>query len=208
VSPTVVEPDATGAAGLAGGVALGDAELDEPSGRVCDAWMPDDYILQWGSPALYEKAPAVKVFDDLLRAQATRLRRRLEGANGAGLAATQVGSLRRMFAFRLSPEDETEVLVNPRVAWRSKHLELFTEGCLSFNSVLVAVRRPFAVRVVGYDVDGNEREFECEDFEASLMQHEIDHLDGILTLHRAAPAERYRAMNALLNPETKASRAA
>ncbi len=113
--------------------------------------MPDDYILQWGSPALYEEAPPVKVFDDLLRAQATRLRRRLEAADGAGLAATQVGSLRRMFAFRLRPEDRTDVLVNPRVAWRSKHLELFTEGCLSFNAVLVAVRRPFAVRVVGYD---------------------------------------------------------
>jgi peptide deformylase len=63
--------------------------------------MPDDYILPWGSPALYEKALPVQAFDDLLRAQATRLRRRLEAANGAGLAATQVGSLRRMFAFRL-----------------------------------------------------------------------------------------------------------
>lgn len=161
--------------------------------------MPDDYILQWGSPALYEEAPLVKVFDDLLRAQATRLRRALQAANGAGLAATQVGSLRRMFAFRVSPEDEIDVLVNPRVVWRSKDLELFTEGCLSFNSVLVAVRRPSAVRVVGYDLDGNEREFECEDFGASLMQHEIDHLDGILTLHRAEPTERYRAITALLN---------
>jgi peptide deformylase len=159
--------------------------------------MPDDYIFQWGSPALYEKAPLVNVFDDLLRAQATRLCRRLQAADGAGLAATQVGSLQRMFAFRITPKDATEVLVNPRVVWRSKHLELFTEGCLSFNSVLVAVRRPFAVRVIGYDVYGNEREFECEDFGASLMQHEIDHLDGILTLHRAEPAERYRAITAL-----------
>jgi hypothetical protein len=82
------------------------------------------------------------------------------------------------------------VLVNPRVIWRSKQLELFCEGCLSFNTVVVAVRRAFAVRVVGYDVSGNELEFQCEDFEASLMQHEVDHLDGILTLHRAdhAPA--------------------
>jgi peptide deformylase len=163
--------------------------------------MPDDHILQWGSPALYEKAPPVKVFDDLLRAQATRLRCRLRTANGAGLAATQVGALRRMFAFRLSPEHEIDVLVNPRITWRSRDLELFMEACLSFNSVLVAVRRPFAVRVAGCDVDGNEREFELEDFGASLIQHEIDHLDGILTLHRADPAERHRAITALLSQQ-------
>ena len=161
--------------------------------------MPDDYILQWGSPALYEKAPAVQHFDDLLRAQATRLGRRLEAAGGAGLAATQVGSLRRMFAFRLSQASAIDVLVNPQIVWRSEHRELFVEGCLSFNSVAVAVRRPFAVRVVGCDVYGNPRELECEGFGASLMQHEIDHLDGVLTLQRAEPAERHRAITALLS---------
>jgi peptide deformylase len=160
--------------------------------------MPDDLILQWGSPALYERASVVESFDDLLHAQARRLRRRLIEADGAGLAATQVGSLRRMFAFRLSAEHEADVLVNPRVVWRSGEQELFHEGCLSFNSVLVAVRRPVAVRVVGFDVDGGECELECEGFGASLMQHEIDHLDGILTLHRAEPSERYRAITALL----------
>jgi peptide deformylase len=85
---------------------------------------------------------------------------------------------------------------------RSREYAVFTEGCLSFNSVLVAVRRPYAVRVLGYDVDGRERELECEDFGASLLQHEIDHLDGILTLHRAEPAERYRAITELLMPDS------
>lgn len=170
--------------------------------------MPDDYILQWGNPALYEKAPVVHDFDDLLRAQATRLGRRLEAADAAGLAATQVGSLRRMFAFRLSPDAKPDVLVNPQIVWRSKHRELFLEGCLSFNSVAVAVRRPLAVRVVGYDVYGKTRELECEGFGASLMQHEIDHLDGILTLQRAEPAERYRAITALLNLHSADRRAA
>jgi peptide deformylase len=170
--------------------------------------MPDDCILQWGSPALLEQAVPVEVFDELLRAQARRLCRRLEEVNGAGLAATQVGSLRRMFAFRFGGEQETDVLVNPRIAWQSQRTETFLESCLSFNSVVVAVRRPFAVRVIGYDVHGNEREYECEDFAASLMQHELDHLDGILTLHRAEPVERYRAISALLSPGSIASRAA
>ena len=170
--------------------------------------MPDDLILQWGNPALYEPANAVESFDDLLRAQAARLRRRLEAADGAGLAATQVGSLRRMFAFRLGCGHETDVLVNPRVVWHSHELAVFNEGCLSFDSVLVAVRRPFAVRVTGYDVNGNARELEAEDFEASLLQHEIDHLNGILTLHRADPTERYRAITALLAPKTREAHAA
>ena len=114
--------------------------------------MPDDLILQWGNPALRASAPIVTVFDDILRAQARLLSRTLQAADGAGLAATQVGSLRRMFAFRLSPEHEVQVLVNPQITWRSSESAIFQEGCLSFNTVLVAVRRPYAVRVTGYDV--------------------------------------------------------
>ena len=160
--------------------------------------MPDEFIRQWGDPALYQHAEPVASFDDLLRARAARLCRTLELADGAGLAATQVGWLRRVFAFRLTRESSAEVLVNPMILWRSEQFETFVEGCLSFNSIAVAVRRPAAVRVAGFDVDGTPRELECEGFEASLMQHEIDHLDGILTLHRAGGAERRCATVALL----------
>jgi peptide deformylase len=162
--------------------------------------MPDDFILQWGNPALHERAIAVENVDDLARAQARRLARKLEEVDGAGLAATQVGSLRCMFAMRRSPEHPTEVLINPEVVWQSPETVLFPEACLSFNSIWVAVRRPYAVRVTGLDPDGNPRELECEGFEASLLQHEIDHLDGLLTLDRAAPAVRQRAIAELLAP--------
>ncbi len=165
--------------------------------------MPDDFIRQWGDPALYERAEPIAIFDDLLRARAARLCRTLEQADGAGLAATQVGWLRRLFAFRLSREQTADVLINPRVVWRSEQVETFVEGCLSFNAVAVAVRRPFAVRVGGFDVYGNPVELECEDFSASLVQHEIDHLDGILTLRRADPAERHRAIAELLAGATE-----
>jgi peptide deformylase len=164
--------------------------------------MPDDFIRQWGDPTLYERAAPITIFDDLLRARAARLCRTLERADGAGLAATQVGWLRRLFAFRLSREDATDVLINPRVVSHSEQVETFVEGCLSFNTVAVAVRRPCAVRVAGFDVYGTRVELECEDFSASLMQHEIDHLDGILTLRRADPAERHRAIAALLSGTT------
>ena len=159
--------------------------------------VPDEFIRQWGDPALYEQAETIASFDDLLRARAAQLCRTLEFADGAGLAATQVGWLRRVFAFRVSPEDQAEALVNPEIIWRSNQIETFLEGCLSFNTVAVGVRRPSAVRVSGFDVYGNPKQFECEGFAASLMQHEIDHLDGILTLHRADRLERRRAMTVL-----------
>jgi peptide deformylase len=159
--------------------------------------VPDGWIRQWGDPTLRLAARDVEEIDDVLRRQVVRMQRRLAAADGAGLAATQVGLLRRVFVFRLAPECEIEALCNPRVVARSDERETFREGCLSFNTITVAVERPRAVRVEGYDIDGNARTLEVEGFGASLLQHEIDHLDGILTLDRATPAERRRAIRAL-----------
>jgi peptide deformylase len=98
----------------------------------------------------------------------------------------------------MDPEQEVDVLVNPRVVERSAECATFHEGCLSFNAIVVAVERPVAVRVVGEDLDGRARELDVEGFAASLLQHEIDHLDGVLTLDRATPEERRRAIAVLL----------
>ena len=81
---------------------------------------------------------------------------------------------------------------------RSDETAVFLEGCLSFNTVTVAVERAAAVRVQGEDLDGTPRVLDLDGFGASLVQHEIDHLDGILTLDRAMPAERRRAIAQLL----------
>jgi peptide deformylase len=159
--------------------------------------MPDEWIRQWGDPTLRLVAHEVEQVDDILRRQVLRMQRRLAAAAGAGLAATQVGLLRRVFVFRLGPELAIDALVNPRLVAASDEREVFHEGCLSFNAVTVAVERPRAVEVEGYDLDGNARVLEFEGFGASLLQHEIDHLDGILTLDRATPAERRRAIRAL-----------
>jgi peptide deformylase len=159
--------------------------------------MPDAWIRQWGDPVLHERARLVESFDDLLRGQAARLARLLFSADGAGLAATQVGVLRRMFAFRFSPEEPIEVVVNPLIVDAADEYATFIEGCLSYNAVGVAVRRPAWVQVRGQDVHGEFRDWQCEGFAASLMQHEIDHLDGVLTLDRAEPDERARAVRAL-----------
>jgi peptide deformylase len=159
--------------------------------------VPDDWIRQWGDPTLRLVAREVEQIDDILRRQVVRMQRRLAAAGGAGLAATQVGLLRRVFVFRLGPDQAIEALLNPRVTAHADERETFHEGCLSFKEIAVAVERPRAVEVEGYDLDGNARAFAVEGFGASLLQHEIDHLDGILTLDRATSAERRRAIRAL-----------
>jgi peptide deformylase len=160
--------------------------------------MPDEWIRQWGDPTLRQTAAAVESFDELLEARARRLAAQLRAAEGAGLAATQVGFMRRLFAYRLDVEDEIEVLVNPTVVSASRERATFIEGCLSYRSILLAVERPLAVHVEAWTTAGRRRMIEAEGPLASLLQHEIDHLDGILTLDRAQPAERRRAIVQLM----------
>jgi peptide deformylase len=160
--------------------------------------VPDDWIRQWGDPALHAVAAPVRSFDDMLHAQARRMKHRLAEAEGAGLAATQVGVMRRVFVFRASLDSDIDVLVNPVVVNASLERFTFVEGCLSYQTVTVAVERPTAVRVIARTLGGFERSLDVEGYEASLLQHEIDHLDGILTLDRAAPAEKRRAIGALI----------
>jgi peptide deformylase len=161
--------------------------------------MPDEWIRELGDPTLRTVAAAVSGSDGVVRTQLTRMARTLERAEGIGLAATQVGILRRAFVFRFSPEAPVQALVNPEIEAASEEMAEFVEGCLSFNSVVVAVSRPAAVRVRAQDAEGHIRTIEAEGIGASLLQHEIDHLDGILTLDRAAVGERQRALAALAN---------
>jgi peptide deformylase len=126
------------------------------------------------------------------------MKRRLADAEGAGLAATQVGFLRRVFVYRATLEEEIDVLVNPVVVAASGEHVIFLEGCLSYQAVAVEVSRPVAVRVSAQTIEGATRTLEVEGHRASLLQHEIDHLDRILTLDRAETAERGRAIRTLL----------
>ena len=165
--------------------------------------MPDEWIRQWGDPVLHEIAAPVRGLDDVLRAQVARMKRRLDQAEGAGLAGTQVGFLRRVFVFRASVEEEIQALVNPEVVAASSEHATFLEGCLSYQGVAVLVERPLAVRVRAQTLEGRSLMLEVEGHQASLLQHEIDHLNGILTLDRADPAERRRAIGVLFDLECR-----
>jgi peptide deformylase len=155
-------------------------------------------IRQYGDPALRMKAREIEAVDDDVRRLAQRMTDLMHEAQGVGLAATQVGVLRRLFVF--SDEGEDRVLVNPVITRSSEETELDDEGCLSLREVLVPVERATAVTIEGLDADGEKLKLELELPSARVVQHELDHLDGVLILDRTDDESRREAL-AKLRPQ-------
>lgn len=156
-------------------------------------------VRQWGDPALKSVAKAVDAVDADLVGEARRLITIMDAALGAGLAATQVGIMRRYFVYR-EGEDElgaATALVNPVVEWSSEETDVRHEGCLSLGGVWVSVERPTGVRVTGLDLSGREQRIEAHGALARRLQHEIDHLDGILMIDRTTKDQKKAALRAL-----------
>jgi peptide deformylase len=151
----------------------------------------------WGDPALRSVARPVERIDAEVRAQAHRMARLMDDALGAGLAATQIGMLSRLLVYRVAPDAPLRVLVNPEIEWTADEEELFSEGCLSLPGVWVEVARPARVRVSARDENGRPVLVDAEGREASIVQHEIDHLDGVLVLDRLEPDARRQAVRRL-----------
>ena len=154
-------------------------------------------VLRYGDPALRARARPVERFDAVLEDELMRMARLLDDALGAGLAATQLGVMHRAFVYRAEPDAPVQVLVNPRLAWAAEERALGEEGCLSIPAVWVQVERPVRVRVEGRDARGRPRDVEAEGLEARILQHELDHLDGVLMLDRVSQEERRRALRVL-----------
>ncbi len=156
------------------------------------------HIRQFGDPVL--RAPTLEItqFDQALADEAERMAAIMVEARGVGLAAPQVGSLRRLVVVRIGDEGEDVVaLCNPRIVWRSEDEDVDSEGCLSIGEISVNVARSVAIRVAAQDVAGRPFELEPEGFGARVIQHELDHLDGVLILDRTAPEQRREALRAL-----------
>jgi peptide deformylase len=154
-------------------------------------------VRMWGDPVLRTPARPVERFDADLRAQADRMARVMDDALGAGLAANQVGMLARLLVYRAAPDAPLRVLANPEVEWTADEEEPFAEGCLSLPGVWVEVVRPVRVRVRAQDENGRPLTVSAEGREASIVQHEIDHLDGVLVLDRLDPEARRQAVRRL-----------
>jgi len=152
-------------------------------------------IRQYGDPALRMHAREVEGVDDDLRRLAERMTDLMHEAQGVGLAATQVGVLRRVFVF--VDEGVNRVLVNPVITKRSKETEVEDEGCLSLREVLVPVERATEVTIEGLDENGERVELELKLPSARVVQHELDHLDGVLIIDRTDPDARREALGQL-----------
>ncbi len=150
-------------------------------------------IVLMGDPVLRTTAEEVGAFDDELHSLVRDLLETMYHAEGIGLAAPQIGVSTRVIVLDLHREDvddEQLALVNPSVTWLSKETDKQSEGCLSIPGLEEIVKRPVEVRVDAHDPDGNPVTVEAEDLLARALQHEIDHLDGMLFLDRVSPLKR------------------
>jgi peptide deformylase len=154
-------------------------------------------IRQYPDPVLRLKAQEVEEFDADLAQLVDRMTRLMQQAHGVGLAANQVGVLRRVVVLQANDEAEPSVLVNPTILDRSDETEEDTEGCLSLQGVVIPVERAVSVRVEARDADGAPVELELEGLAARVAQHEVDHLDGVLIVDRTTPEGRREALAVL-----------
>jgi peptide deformylase len=156
-----------------------------------------DQVVKFGDPVLRSAASPATEFDHRLAEDAERMIELMRDAIGVGLAATQLGTLRRILVFQVGSEAEPTVLVNPEIEWRSDELVTAEEGCLSLPGVVVDVERPLYVRARAQDVRGEPLTIEASGLEARVIQHEVDHLDGVLMLDRTQKEQRRGALRAL-----------
>jgi peptide deformylase len=161
-------------------------------------------VRKFGDPVLRTRARPVAQFDAALQSEIERMGELMGDALGVGLAATQVGVLHRVLVYRVQQEAPVAALVNPELEWAGRETETMEEGCLSLPAVLVDVERPIHVRVRALDGEGAPILIEASGLEARVIQHEIDHLDGVLILDRTTREQRKAAIRTLREAEQAA----
>jgi len=154
-------------------------------------------VRKYGDPSLKSRALPVERFDDALREEVRRMGQLMHDSLGIGLAATQLGVMHRVLVYRVEPDAPVAALVNPELEWKGSETEAMEEGCLSLPGVLVDVERPIHARVRAHDEYGEEIVIEASGLEARVIQHEMDHLDGVLILDRTSRDQRKQAMRIL-----------
>ncbi|MGA0122484.1 MAG: peptide deformylase [Gaiellales bacterium] len=176
-----------------------DARTDPDEEREARRRIAQAQIRQFPDPVLRSETHPVEAFDDDLRALAQRMFELADDAVGAGLAAPQIGLLRRFAVVQLADDEGWLAMANPEITVASDETEVGGEGCLSLDVLLrqahsVPVARSTRITVRWQDLDGAWQQRELVDMPARIVQHEVDHLDGVLTLDRAEPEARREAM--------------
>jgi len=159
-------------------------------------------VRQYPDPVLRMKANEVAEIDDSVAGLVERMRGLMLEARGVGLAAPQLGILRRVLVYQAGEEERFVALVNPRVVETGEEHLADDEGCLSLGAatVIVEVERPTSIVVEARSPEGEELRIEAEGLEARVIQHELDHLDGVLIIDRTSPEQRREAL-AKLRPQ-------
>ena len=171
-----------------------------------------NYIVTlYPTPVLRKEAAPVEAFDEDLAKTVEAMYRRMYDSKGVGLAAPQVGLAKRILVINPSGEKEDSdgelALINPTIVERFGDESTYEEGCLSFPGIYAEVKRPDKCKVVAMDITGAKLELEFEGFASRVVQHEYDHLQGILLVDRMSAADKLKHRNALgeLVAEYKAS---
>jgi peptide deformylase len=154
-------------------------------------------VRKFGDPVLNTRAASVRSFDGVLAREIEQMIGIMRDGYGVGLAATQLGILHRVLVFQAGLDSEPTAVVNPELEWTSEQIETAQEGCLSLPGVIVDVGRPLHARVTGLDPGGEQLMLEASGLEARVLQHEIDHLDGVLILDRTDREQRREALRTL-----------
>jgi peptide deformylase len=154
-------------------------------------------VRTFGDPVLRSRASDITEFGPELEREAEHMVSLMRNAMGVGLAATQLGAMRRLLVFQAGPDATATAVANPALEWTSDELATAEEGCLSLPGIVVDVERALHARVRGVDVHGEPLLLEASGLEARVLQHEIDHLDGVLILDRTLREQRKGAMRAL-----------
>lgn len=150
-------------------------------------------VVIMGDPILRTAAAEVDAFDPDLKTLVRDMFETMYHAEGIGLAAPQIGISQRVIVVDLRSEEQPEArlaLINPKVVWASKESEKVPEGCLSIPGLEEVIKRSSAIRVEAVDIDGGSIELETEGLFARVLQHEIDHIDGILFVDRVSALKR------------------
>ena len=156
-------------------------------------------VRQFPDPVLKNPGSVVADVDDDVRRLTERMIEVMARAHGVGLAAPQIGVSRRVLVYDVHDDGGARVLINPELVERSEETVADTEGCLSLlgGEIQVTVERHAKIRVKAQDASGETVEYEAEGLESRVIQHEIDHLDGVLIIDRAAGDDRRNALREL-----------
>jgi peptide deformylase len=155
------------------------------------------HVRTFGDPVLKSLATKVTSFGPELEREAEQMVSIMRDALGVGLAATQLGIMHRLLVVQAGLDATPTAIVNPELEWLSDDLAIALEGCLSLPGITVEVERPLHARVRGRDVHGESLMVEASGLEARVLQHETDHLNGVLILDRTEREQRKGALRAL-----------